>query len=63
MNAQIFKGTWEEIKGKVIQTWAKLTDDDLLKLEGKYDEIYGLLEKHYGYAKVDVKKMLDKLNS
>ena len=61
MNAQIFKGTWEEIKGKVKQKWAALTDDDLLKLEGKHEEIYGLLEKRYGYAKDDAQKMIDEL--
>jgi uncharacterized protein YjbJ (UPF0337 family) len=60
MNAQIFNGTWEEIKGKIKQKWSVLTDDDLLKLEGKHEEIYGLLEKHYGYARDEVKKMLDK---
>lgn len=59
MNTQIFNGTWEEIKGKIKQKWAYLTDDDLLKLEGKHEEIYGLLEKHYGYAKKDVQQMLD----
>lgn len=61
MNAQIFKGTWEEIKGKVKQKWADLTDDDLLMLEGKHEEIYGILEKRYGYAKDEVQKMLDEL--
>ena len=61
MSAQIFKGTWEEIKGKVKQKWADLTDDDLLMLEGKHEEIYGILEKRYGYAKDEVQKMLDEL--
>ena len=61
MNAQIFKGTWEETKGKIKQKWADLTDDDILMVEGKHDEIYGLLEKHYGYAKDTAKKMIDEL--
>ena len=61
MNAQIFKGTWEETKGKIKQKWADLTDDEMLKVEGKHEEIYGVLEKRYGYAKDEVQKMLDEL--
>ena len=61
MNAQIFKGTWEETKGKIKQKWADLTDDEMLKVEGKHEEIYGVLEKRYGYAKDDAKKMIDEL--
>ena len=61
MNAQIFKGTWEETKGKIKQKWADLTDDEILKVEGKHEEIFGILEKRYGYAKDDAKKMVDEL--
>ena len=63
MNVDIFKGSWIEVKGKLKQRWAELTDDDLLKVEGKHDEIYGILEKRYGYAKDKIKNMLDDLNT
>jgi uncharacterized protein YjbJ (UPF0337 family) len=29
------KGTWNEVKGKIKQQYADLTDDDLLYEEGK----------------------------
>lgn len=61
MNTTIFKGTWNEVKGKIKQNWADLTDDEMLKIEGKNEEIYGILEKRYGYAKDEAKKMVDKL--
>ena len=61
MNKEIFNGTWIEMKGKVKQKWAELTDDDLLKIEGKHEAIYGILEKRYGYAKDKAKKMIDSL--
>lgn len=61
MNSHIFNGTWEETKGKIKQKWADLTDDDMLKIQGKHDEIYGILEKRYGHAKEDAKKMIDEL--
>jgi len=51
MNADILKGQWKEIKGEVKQKWGKLTDDDLTQIEGKEEQLLGLLQKRYGYAK------------
>jgi len=51
MNADILKGKWKEIKGEVKQKWGKLTDDDLTQIDGKEDQLLGLLQKRYGYAK------------
>lgn len=51
MNEDILKGKWKEIKGEVKQKWGKLTDDDLAQVEGKEEELLGLLQKRYGYAK------------
>lgn len=56
MNKQIFKGQWREIKGKLQEQWSKLSDDDLEKIKANNEEIYGILEKHYGYAKDEIKK-------
>ena len=51
MNEDILKGKWKEIKGEVKQKWGKLTDDDLAQVEGKAEELVGLLQTRYGYAK------------
>ena len=51
MNKNIIKGNWHEIKGKVMQTWSKLTDDNVTRVKGKKEELRGLLEKNYGYDK------------
>ena len=51
MNEDILKGKWKEIKGEVKQKWGKLTDDDLAQVEGKEEQLVGLLQKRYGYAK------------
>lgn len=61
MNKEIFKGQWNEIKGKLKQKWADLTDDDLKKIEGKHDEIYGIMQKRYGQSKDEVNKSLEDL--
>ena len=51
MNADILKGQWKEIKGEAKQKWGKLTEDDLAQEEGKEEQLLGLLQKRYGYAK------------
>lgn len=54
------KGNWNEMKGKVKQKYAELTDDDLLYEEGKEDELIGRLQKKTGKARDEV---VDWLNS
>ncbi|HHF7344900.1 MULTISPECIES: CsbD family protein [Legionella] len=58
MNKDIFEGKWEEVKGQLKQKWGKLTDDDLLEIEGNNQEIYGKLRQHYGYTKEEIERQL-----
>jgi len=55
------KGNWNEVKGKIKQKYANLTDDDLLYEEGKDDELLGRIQKKTGAAKEDIKAWIDKL--
>lgn len=61
MDALQLKGAWNEIKGKLKQQYADLTDDDLLFIEGKEDELYGRLQKKLGKSKDEVKKLINDL--
>jgi uncharacterized protein YjbJ (UPF0337 family) len=45
------KGNWNEMKGKLKQKYAQLTDDDLTFAEGKEDELLGRLQKRLGRTK------------
>jgi uncharacterized protein YjbJ (UPF0337 family) len=38
-NSEQIKGNWNELKGKLKQKFAELTEDDLLFDEGKEDEM------------------------
>lgn len=55
------KGNWNELKGKVKQQYANLTDDDLLYEEGKEDELLGRIQKKTGKTKEELKSWIDKL--
>lgn len=51
MNSTEIKGNWNELKGKLKQKYADLTDDDLLYEEGKEDELYGRIQQKLGKTK------------
>ncbi|SIO47568.1 CsbD family protein [Chitinophaga niabensis] len=61
MNSLQLKGTWNEVKGKLKQQYADLTDDDLLYTEGKEDELFGKLQKKLGKSKEEVQKLIKDL--
>lgn len=57
------KGNWNEIKGKLKQKYANLTDDDLKYADGKEDELLGKLQKKTGKTKDEISKEIDKMSS
>ena len=56
-----FKGSWNEVKGKLKQKYAQLTDNDLAFSEGKDDELLGRLEQKLGRTKEDLRKEIESL--
>lgn len=61
MNTTEFKGNWNEAKGKLKQQFAMLTDNDLLLVEGKHDEIIGRLQIKLGKTKEEIQKIMSEL--
>jgi uncharacterized protein YjbJ (UPF0337 family) len=61
MNTTTIKGNWNELKGKLKQKFADLTDDDLLYEEGKEDELFGRIEKKIGKTKDEITKFFAEL--
>lgn len=53
-NSTELQGGWDELKGKLKQRYAELTDDDLMYEEGKDDEMWGRLEQKLGKAKKEI---------
>jgi uncharacterized protein YjbJ (UPF0337 family) len=59
MNWNQIEGNWQQYKGQVRQTWAKLTDDDLARANGKREEMIGRLQERYGYTKEKAEREID----
>ena len=61
MNKLKMRGSWNEVKGKLKQKYADLTDDDLMLAEGKEDELFGRLQKRLGKSKEELIKEIEKI--
>lgn len=59
MNWDRIEGNWKEFKGKAQQQWGKLTNDDLDVLKGTREELEGVIQKRYGYAKDKARDEID----
>ena len=44
MNWDRVEGNWKQLKGKVIEKWGKLTDDDYDQIKGKREQLSGRLQ-------------------
>ncbi len=51
MCADLIEGNWMQFKGQFKEKWGELTDDELLKAEGKLDILSGLIQERYGKTK------------
>ena len=61
MNTTTLSGAWEEQKGKLKQKFAKLTDNDLLYIDGKKEEMMGKLQIKLGKSKDELNEIMDNL--
>ena len=58
MNIFEVQGNWNIAKGKLKQKFAQLTDDDLRFMEGKEDELVGLIQKRTGQDRETVEQVI-----
>jgi uncharacterized protein YjbJ (UPF0337 family) len=53
-----FKGSWNQTKGAVKVQWGKLTDDDLLEIEGRRDQLVGKIQTRYGITRAEAESQV-----
>jgi uncharacterized protein YjbJ (UPF0337 family) len=51
MNSDVFAGKWKQVQGNMKELWGKLTDDDIVKIEGSRDKLLGAIQERYGYTR------------
>lgn len=60
-NENEISGNWNEIKGKLKQKFALLTDSDVLLVEGKKDELLGRLQLKLGKTREELQMLISNL--
>jgi uncharacterized protein YjbJ (UPF0337 family) len=57
------EGKWDQLRGKVKESWGDLTDDELDQTEGKWDQLVGLLKEKTGESKEAIEEKLNELSN
>lgn len=60
-NKTELEGNWNEIKGKLKQKFSILTDNDLMMVDGKKDELLGRLQIKLGKTREEIRLLIAKL--
>jgi uncharacterized protein YjbJ (UPF0337 family) len=50
-NQDVLTGQWKQVRSQAKQTWGKLTDKDLDRITGRFEELVGLVQERYGYTR------------
>lgn len=59
MNWDRIQGNWKQFSGKAKEKWGDLTDDDIARVNGNREQLEGVLQERYGYAKDRAKQEVD----
>lgn len=51
INEDILSAKWKQLQGKAKQWWGKLTDDDMVRINGQVEELIGAVQARYSYTK------------
>src|SRR5712664_75824 len=55
-------GHSNQLKGKIKESWGQLTDDELEEVEGKFDQLVGLIQQKTGEGRQHIERTLRKLS-
>jgi uncharacterized protein YjbJ (UPF0337 family) len=59
MNWTQIEGRWEQLKGDARAKWGKLTDDDLMVVRGRADQLIGKIVTRYGIKREQAQQQVD----
>lgn len=55
------EGKWNQVKGRVLEHWGELTDNDLQAAQGDLDQLTGIIQEKTGESKKEIKNYLDEI--
>ena len=57
----VLESRWTDLKGRVREAWGAVTDDELQRLEGRWDQVVALIQRKTGQAVDTIEAKLDEL--
>lgn len=55
------KGKWKQLAAGAKQEWGKLTDDEVSRAEGNFDELVARIQEKYGESREAIAEKLNKM--
>jgi uncharacterized protein YjbJ (UPF0337 family) len=52
-------GTWKQVSGEAKKTWGKLTDDELMQVNGNREILAGKIQEKYAITKQEANRQID----
>ncbi|MDP8959541.1 MAG: CsbD family protein [Actinomycetota bacterium] len=56
------EGNWDQVKGRIKQSWGSLSDQDLVWAEGSWDRLVGVIKGKTGESAKAIEKRLSRLS-
>lgn len=58
-NDNVISGKWKEIKGDIMKTWGKLSDDEVESAKGNLMSLAGTVQQKFGLAQEEAARKLN----
>lgn len=58
MNWDRIEGNWKQFRGKALEQWGKLTDDELDVIAGRRDALAGRIQEVYGVSQDEAERQI-----
>lgn len=62
MNWNKLEGKWKQQRGKAMDDWGQLMNDELAAISGRYEHLVGVLQEKFGIAQDESKKQIENYN-
>ena len=56
MNWDEVSGSWKHARGRILEEWGMLTEDDLAIIQGKREQLIGRIQHHYGMEREEAER-------
>jgi uncharacterized protein YjbJ (UPF0337 family) len=63
LNEHEIKGNIKQFRGKVKEKWGEMTDDEVDKLDGRKEQLVGIIQEKYGKERAAAEREVDEFFS